>query len=362
MLFGIGLNYEENPNFRLYYASKDMIRNNIKKRLTFADLLEEFRHPPIENRLAISIGSKGFVVSGFGFDPHKEQYKVVRIHYPDRNLDVGHVDVYTLGAGSGWRNIGDVTYSLSSPPGILVDGVLHWIDYKAMNIVGFSLQDEKFGSLASPPCLSHLHGAAAYRLKKLKGRLCVVHLRRSWYLRVDIWFYTKDYNTWSLEIKLKPVRFYSDTDYDPLLVTKENKVLYWCDKSNLLCFDPKTSTTTIVIDDSSDLGLMYFSATPHVNTLVSLKTLEKENCVVQEWDGCTRELYQPPSDTQLITGGVLPGPDYWMKIARWLTLLNIASQLICLGKYVESMGELFLMFVSLALSIVSFLNNEYNEF
>ncbi|OVA18910.1 F-box domain [Macleaya cordata] len=61
-----------------------------------------------ENR----IGSTMF---GFGYSPSTNKYKVVRIfYYPYNHPFVGRVQVYTLGDGRGWRDKGEINYSLQT--------------------------------------------------------------------------------------------------------------------------------------------------------------------------------------------------------------------------------------------------------
>ncbi|XP_026459890.1 F-box protein At3g07870-like [Papaver somniferum] len=70
-----------------------------------------------------------YVVSGFGYHPKTNKYKVIRISYPDRiysnTTDAKGfvVEVYTLGSGIGWRSIGEITYQLYKR-GVLANGSL----------------------------------------------------------------------------------------------------------------------------------------------------------------------------------------------------------------------------------------------
>ncbi|OVA19248.1 F-box domain [Macleaya cordata] len=138
--------------------------------------------------------SQSFVmVSGFGYLPSTNEYKVVRISYRNTQPsgNVGRVQVYTLGSGSGWRKKGTISAYLLRPgskfpsPGVFVDGALHWLDFKNFRIVAFDLADEEFFVYPSPTCFQSQHNAIFYYLTVLGGCLCVVHQNRR--ISLDIW-------------------------------------------------------------------------------------------------------------------------------------------------------------------------------
>ncbi|XP_026377594.1 F-box/kelch-repeat protein At3g16580-like [Papaver somniferum] len=313
MIFAIGLYRKEKTNFRLYYATHDVIEqySRIKKEPKYHNIVKMVHLPPIGYRYhknpygkykdvivgscnglicitlpngvigdpvyicnpctresvnlpkLTSIGSNSVVVSGFGYYITSE-HKVVIVYYPDQNVSVGHVEVYTLGSGNGWRNKGEIKYSLCRSPGVLVEGILYWIDYKATKIVGFNLENEKFTLVPSPPCLCLDKSASnnnllsveqSYRLKILKGCLCVVHCVRANKRilfkgsdRIDIWFFMKDdghgknlesnkycHRSWRREFSIANRKI--GDELDPFFITEKNKVLLWHYKSNLVCFD-----------------------------------------------------------------------------------------------------------------------------
>ncbi|OVA09222.1 F-box domain [Macleaya cordata] len=116
--------------------------------------------------------SKGRMVSGFGYNLSTNEYKVVRIYYYSSN--VGLVQVYTLGSGSGWRNLGEITYSFLDTfphtPGVFVNGALHWQE-EIGKIVAFDLADEKFRVVPLPPFLFPHKYQTSSELKVLGGCL-----------------------------------------------------------------------------------------------------------------------------------------------------------------------------------------------
>ncbi|XP_026417930.1 F-box protein At3g07870-like [Papaver somniferum] len=111
-------------------------------------------------------GYSEFIMSGFGYHPSTNEYKIVRIHYT-KFTHLGRVGVYTIGKGRGWRETGTTTHSLRpsifqherympdyrSPFGTLANGALHWLN-KEGKIVSFDLAKENAYLLQSPPfCL-----------------------------------------------------------------------------------------------------------------------------------------------------------------------------------------------------------------
>ncbi|OVA07453.1 hypothetical protein BVC80_8779g9 [Macleaya cordata] len=127
------------------------------------------------------------LVGGFGYLHSTNEYKVVRTYYDyDEPSLVGHVQVYTLGDGNGWRNKGDTTHFIGSS-GVFANGYLHWIDIGAKkNIVAFDLAEEEFRLLPSPPCLLlRSRNLVYFSLQLLGGCLCVVCIDKG--KCVDIW-------------------------------------------------------------------------------------------------------------------------------------------------------------------------------
>ncbi|OVA10577.1 F-box associated domain [Macleaya cordata] len=274
----IQLSYEDKRNVRLYYGEYD--EDNIDGGQYSYKTLTRINHSPINmpSKIYSMIGScnglicfsvprwgtiddhvyicnpvtreykrltdKSFervaVVNGFGYDPSSNEFKIVRIYLCEL------VQVYTLGSGSGWRNIGTTNYSLDyyvhprSPMGVLVNGALHWLEYRKWRIVAFDLADEEFHVVPSPPCLAvgYTDYMNCFQLRKLGRCLCVVHQARS--KRVDIWSLKKTKNntntcntkeqeyeeswTWSREFSIKWETDFMD-EYEPFALTKSGKVL-----------------------------------------------------------------------------------------------------------------------------------------
>ncbi|XP_026451821.1 F-box protein At3g07870-like [Papaver somniferum] len=206
--------------------------------------------PPIRT----SIMDDGrLVVSGFGYARSTDEYKVIRVYYSDNNddPDLGQVEVYTIGSGYGWRNKGEISYRLCDSPGVLVDGVLHWLDYKQRKIVAFDLVTEEFRDFLSPPCFwlfENVNPSGAslsldnFRLRVLGGFLCLVHKNKG--KQLNIWALKRKEGkvhkcewVWSKEFSKEYLK--KDHTYQPSAITKNNKLLLQYGDHNLLWYDPK---------------------------------------------------------------------------------------------------------------------------
>ncbi|OVA19981.1 F-box domain [Macleaya cordata] len=227
------------------------------------------------------------MVSGFGYHSSTNQYKVVRITYHpfDQGPDIGFVQVYTLGDGRGWRNTGQIAYSLLLSPGIPINGALHWLDSQG-KILSFHLANEEFRLLPSPPCVRPGHACRFYKLRNFGRCLCIVD-RDEQGESVDIWSLKKNssydmkdqnyYHSWSwtreLSIALKDLDV-DDNQYEPiepLALTKSREIILRQNLKILSVYDPKTASLKKLLD--VDMGLKFFGAVPHMSSFVSLKAL-----------------------------------------------------------------------------------------
>ncbi|XP_026439773.1 F-box protein At3g07870-like [Papaver somniferum] len=150
------------------------------------------------------------ILSGFGYVPSSNEYKVVRIieyHDGDELLLNCKLQVYTLGAGSGWREKGKSGYRLIMElRNVFVNGALHWLDWTG-KIVPFGLVEEEFHLLPTPPCLpgsSTFVLQGKFQLQVLGESLCLFHQRGN--RDADIWVLNKStsypkneqlYESWS---------------------------------------------------------------------------------------------------------------------------------------------------------------------
>ncbi|XP_026378115.1 F-box protein At3g07870-like [Papaver somniferum] len=185
-------------------------------------------------------------VFGFGYNSKTNEYKVVRIYYESKgHTEAGQVQVYTLGAGSGWRNKGEIACSLqtnnSYSPGMNVDGE---------------------------------------QIQVLGGCLCYVLKAR--YDTINIWSFKKNNDTskeeedssnWS---SVGTVQIQHDNLAQFFYFTKSGNILYWDDKKTALSYDPRTSSIKELLNDGTT-GLEVFETISYRSSFVSLKALGEEN-------------------------------------------------------------------------------------
>ncbi|KAI3893408.1 hypothetical protein MKX03_008996 [Papaver bracteatum] len=227
------------------------------------------------------------MVCGFGYHPSTNKYKIVEICYI-QNQPLGHVKVYTLGSGGGWRDLGETAYSLRpsqgissnrSPFGTLANGALHWLNDED-KIVSFDLDTENLYLLPSPfsdPALSRQNCS---KLKVLGGCLCFVYAIE----RLDIWFLRKKGVSVSFGVN-------EQDDFDTLNWIKEFSIPFrrgveLCALNNdgeillvgyavgyavLISYNPQTGS--MVKLTGNEFRNVFRNVTPHVNTFVSLKAL-----------------------------------------------------------------------------------------
>lgn len=104
--------------------------------------------PKLEERYT----RNGRVMSGFDYIPLTNEYKVIRIYNEPEKPDVGLVEVYTLGSGNGWRNVGEFNHEIvlfARRHGTFVNGAIYWINANGV-IVVFDLVDENFRMFSLP--------------------------------------------------------------------------------------------------------------------------------------------------------------------------------------------------------------------
>ncbi|XP_026377748.1 F-box/kelch-repeat protein At3g23880-like [Papaver somniferum] len=88
----------------------------------------------------------------FGYDYNSGYYKVICLYVV---ADGSSVDVYTIGPNS-WKNTLVIPYGLYlvEEPGVLVNGVFHWLGYRTDNfsdvIISLDISGEKFKELQTP--------------------------------------------------------------------------------------------------------------------------------------------------------------------------------------------------------------------
>ncbi|OVA12144.1 F-box domain [Macleaya cordata] len=248
-----------------------------------------------------SVLKAGYMVSGFGYNPSTNEYKVVRICYSLEKPLIGQVQVYTLGGisfstRSRWRNKSEINYVLCGDrnnrlrPGILANGALHWLD-KEDKIVAFDLEDEEFRLLPSPPnCYRSDTRFYSVRLQVLGGCLCLIHQKND--KHVEIWSLKKkkkkktkmsnisydtkseqEYQSWiwtrEFTLELEDINQW----YKPFAITKNRKILLWYDHKILLRYHEHKFGGGIRLLAELHMPFYCSEAISHVNSFVSLKAL-----------------------------------------------------------------------------------------
>ncbi|KAI3850580.1 hypothetical protein MKX03_016007 [Papaver bracteatum] len=191
------------------------------------------------------------IARGFGYVPSTNEYKVVRIFYPDLKT-TGQIQVYTLGSGCGWRSKCEpFPWVNFIPPATFADGSLYW--FNDIQIYSFDLAKEEVRVVPSPPCHSlslgsHVHDK--FGLVVLRGNLCFFHQTPS-APHMEIWSMKKTADmkeSWRKDFSIvyeKKEKF--QEFYWPIMVTKNNKIIFMKDNETIECYDPETTTWNEIV-------------------------------------------------------------------------------------------------------------------
>ncbi|XP_026403208.1 F-box protein At3g07870-like [Papaver somniferum] len=222
------------------------------------------------------------LVTGFGYVSKTNEYKVVRMYNLEKDPTSLRVEVYTLGSGKGWRNIGKKfnkeLQMFIGNHGVLLNGSLYWV-LQDGKIAVFDLASETFSELPEG-----FPKSWNMRLWVLGDYLAATH-RDKVSKTFEIFLLKENKKkknknkkkkedgpslTWIKEFSLNNV----DT-YDYLVLTGRGTVL--CrSKTQVQMYDLNSSSSKLLVDFGRDKGI--FEAIPHMHTLVSLKALgEKKN-------------------------------------------------------------------------------------
>ncbi|MCL7035276.1 hypothetical protein MKW94_022327, partial [Papaver nudicaule] len=213
------------------------------------------------------------VARGFGYVPSTNEYKVVRIFYPDREM-AGQVQVYTLGSGCGWRTKSTpfpwVNYE---PPASFADGSLYW--YRKLKVYAFDLAKEEMRMVLSPPCdtlaLSLVHDN--FGLVVLRGNLCFFRQTLN-APHMEIWSLKKSdmKESWCKYFSIVYEKEFSVEFFWPIMVTK-NKIIFTKNYETIHCYDPETTSWKEIVAEDPDFFIENIWVIAHVNSFVSLRSL-----------------------------------------------------------------------------------------
>ncbi|MCL7035273.1 hypothetical protein MKW94_022324 [Papaver nudicaule] len=218
---------------------------------------------------------------GFGYVPSTNEYKVVRIFYPTHGA-IGEVQVYTLGSGCGWR-----TKSTPFPwlnfeaPAACVDGSMYWFDDSI--VYAFDLANEEMHTVPSLPCHNLGLGSLPddnFGVVILRGKLCYFHQTLS-APHMEIWSLMKIdmKESWCKDFSIlyeKQEQSYVEFFW-PILVTRNDEIIFIKDFQTLHCYNSKTTTWKEIVAKDPHFHVESTWVIYHVNTFVSLKTLGEKS-------------------------------------------------------------------------------------
>ncbi|MCL7038915.1 hypothetical protein MKW94_029646 [Papaver nudicaule] len=224
------------------------------------------------------------IARGFGYLPSTDEYKVVRIFYPDREI-TGQVQVYTLGSGCGWRTKAiPFPYVNHTVPASFADGSLYW--FYESEIYAFDLDKEEMRMVPSPPpCHTYALGSSVddnFGCVVLRGNLCFFHQTLN-APHMEIWSLKKTdvKESWCKEFSIIYEKRGGEQyvkHFWPIMLTKNNEIILTSEYRSIHCYDPKTATWKEIVAEDPHFDLSAIRVNSHVNTFVSLKTLgEKSN-------------------------------------------------------------------------------------
>lgn len=183
---------------------------------------------------------------GFGYLPSTD--KVVRMYaLLGETKNSVEVEIYTVGSGTGWRNLGKFDYNLEISHGVhgaFANGALYWIDMEE-RVVAFDLAEERFRGYSSPPPLPlHLYSVVS-TLGVWEGFLQYKanHNKNSSF-EYEIWILKTENDNhespgWS--------KAHTAVRSEPFAFTKSDCVLGY-QNSWFYIDDPKSSTSTVLVD------------------------------------------------------------------------------------------------------------------
>ncbi|XP_026382871.1 putative F-box protein At1g19160 [Papaver somniferum] len=202
------------------------------------------------------------------------EYKVVGI-YPSKTTGFVKVRIFTLGSGSGWRNLGKVNSEFSSytwtSPGVFANGALYWVDAVFDKIAIFDLAEEKFceKKLPPPPDLYWKYSIIGDK----NVSFCLSVPGDELY---DLWILKNMKDGESL-VWSKEGRFADNDDHELLTLRKSERVIGYSPYYLSSC-SIKTPIWKHLLEFKDD-GVQVCL---HKNTLVSLKELGKADKTVMQ--------------------------------------------------------------------------------
>uniref|UniRef100_M1CCQ4 Class S F-box protein n=1 Tax=Solanum tuberosum TaxID=4113 RepID=M1CCQ4_SOLTU len=212
------------PKTEQYTAGKRQIRERHHQCHTRLTSLRQWRvhgeDTAIDGNMTPTSPSAGCKASG--------KYKVLRF-VARKVTKVSELEVYTLGVGEKWRNVGEIScpvwYKFDK---VKSNGALHWMDSeKNDTIYSFVIETEKVKSLPAPPGL--VTPPWNLKLVELGNYLCLTDYYNTSSTNIDIWW-MKEYGvseSWTKEIILvdSVPRGMVHINFEPILMWKDGEIL-----------------------------------------------------------------------------------------------------------------------------------------
>uniref|UniRef100_A0A2C9VVM8 F-box domain-containing protein n=2 Tax=Manihot esculenta TaxID=3983 RepID=A0A2C9VVM8_MANES len=223
------------------------------------------------------------VVSGFGYCPKTNQYKVVRLICRKNIM----TEVYTLGEES-WRSArhapkGSRKWFSSGFyfKGVFLNGKVHWVSDEMQSsdfIITFDLETESFGVVRPPSHFASAEYGVKWRviIGELGGCLFLIDHSSSFHLWI-----MKDYGVQESWTEVCDIG-----EYRPIMYLKDEKILVNYKNTKLACYDPRTN----IAKNIRISGIPpYFTTVAHVPSFYSLKEIMKNAQshikVSRDWEG-----------------------------------------------------------------------------
>ncbi|XP_049364798.1 F-box protein At3g07870-like [Solanum verrucosum] len=189
------------------------------------------------------------VTYGFCFSKASGKYKVLRF-VARKVTKVSELEVYTLGVGEKWRNVGEISCPVwyDKFDKVNINGALHWMDSKKNDIIySFDIETEKVKSLPAPPGL--VTPPWNLKLVELGNYLCLTDYYNTSSTNIDIWW-MKEYGvseSWTKEIILVDSipRGMVHINFEPILMWKDGEILIQCGRK-LASYNPKMKSFRVV--------------------------------------------------------------------------------------------------------------------
>ncbi|KAK4732081.1 hypothetical protein R3W88_025069 [Solanum pinnatisectum] len=162
---------------------------------------------------------------------------------------VSELEVYTLGVGEKWRNVGKIPCLVCCKFGnININGALHWMDSEKNDIIySFDIETKKVKSLPPPPGL--VTPPWNLKLVELGNYLCLTDYYNTLSNNIDIWW-MKEYGvseSWTKDIILvnSIPRGMVDFNFEPILMWKDGEILIQS-STKLASYNPKMKSFRVV--------------------------------------------------------------------------------------------------------------------